>query len=149
MVIEEANPKEGKAGKVWNIYVDIYVLNADGNLFDAGALASVAALLTAKQPLYEDGEVVRDRMGPLNAKGIVTSCTFAKIGGRLLLDPDKEEEGVMSSRLTVANDEAVIRAMQKGLSGTFTLAEVEKAIELTFEKSKDLRAVVKRAVGGD
>ena len=140
MVIEE--------GKVWNIYVDIYVLNFDGNLFDAGTLSGVAALLTAKQPLYEDGEVVRDsRMGKLKTKGIVTSCTFAKIGDKLLLDPDSEEERAMSSRLTIANDPDVIRAMQKGLSGSFSLAEVEKAIDITFEKSKDLRSIISRAIG--
>lgn len=148
MVIEEA---EGcKEGKVWNVYVDMYVLNFGGNLFDAGTLASVAALLTAKQPLYEDCAIVRDgRMEPLRAKGIVTSCTFAKVGNKLLLDPDREEEGVMSSRLTVANDEHVIRAMQKGLGGTLGAAEVEKAIEVAFEKSKELRAIVKKAVSGD
>jgi exosome complex component RRP42 len=135
-------------GKVWNIYVDIYVLNFDGNLFDAGTLSGVAALLTAKQPLYENGEVVRDsRMGLMKTKGIVTSCTFAKVGDRLLLDPDREEEAAMSSRLTIANDPDVIRAMQKGLSGSFSPAEVEKAIDITFEKSKDLRSIVKKAVG--
>ena len=45
--------------KVFVVFVDIYVLNHDGNLIDASALAAVAALLNTKMPNYEieDGEV--------------------------------------------------------------------------------------------
>ena len=136
-------------GKVWNVFVDIYVLNYDGNLFDAGTLASVAALLTAKQPRYEDGAAIREgNLQPLKTKGgMITSCTYGKVGDKLLLDPDGNEEDLMSSRLTIANDEGRLRAMQKGLSGSFTLEEVEKAIDTTFERSKGLRDIVKKAIG--
>jgi len=135
--------------KVWNVYVDIYVLNFDGNLFDAGTISAVAALLTAKQPKYEEDKPVRDSSMPLlkTNKNIVTSCTYAKIGGKMLLDPNGNEEALMASRLTIANDEHNIRAMQKGLSGSFSIAEVESAIETTFEKSKELRNMIKKAIG--
>ena len=134
---------------VWNVFVDIYVLNYDGNLFDAGTLAAIAAILTSKQPKYEDGVVTRDgTLSRVKTKGgIVTSCTYGKIGNRLLLDPDGNEEDLMSSRLTIANDEHQLRAMQKGLSGAFSLAEVETAIDTTFEKSKELRSIVKKVIG--
>ena len=134
---------------VWNVFVDIYVLNYDGNLFDAGTLSAVAALLTSKQPRYEDEVVIRDGKLPrIKIKGgAVTSCTYGKIGGRLLLDPDGNEEDLMSARLTIANDEHHLRAMQKGLSGEFSLEEVEKAIDTTFERSKELRKIVEKAIG--
>ena len=135
--------------RVWNVFIDIYVLNYDGNLFDAGTLSAVAALLTARQPRYEDGAAVRDGDLPLlkTRGGLVTSCTFGKVNGKLLLDPDGNEEDLMSARLTIANDEDRVRAMQKGLSGAFSLEEVETAIDKTFERSKELRDIVKRAVG--
>jgi len=39
--------------KVWMIWLDLYILDYDGNLFDASMLAAMAALLTAKMPEYE------------------------------------------------------------------------------------------------
>jgi exosome complex component RRP42 len=135
--------------KAWNVYLDIYVLNYDGNLFDAGTLSSVAAILTAKQPKYDDEVITRDGNLPrIKTKGsMVTSCTYGKVDSKLLLDPDGNEEDLMSARLTIANDEERIRALQKGLSGGFTLEEVEKAMDTTFERSKELRKIVKSAVG--
>ncbi|MFH0897278.1 MAG: exosome complex protein Rrp42, partial [Candidatus Bathyarchaeota archaeon] len=45
--------------KVFLVYVDIYILDHDGNLFDASALASISALLNAKMKEFtvEDGEL--------------------------------------------------------------------------------------------
>jgi exosome complex component RRP42 len=45
--------------KVFVVFVDIYVLNHDGNLIDASAIAAMAALLNTKMPNYEvkDGEL--------------------------------------------------------------------------------------------
>lgn len=45
--------------KVLMVFVDIYVLDHDGNLIDASALAAMAALLNAKLPKYEDGKLIR------------------------------------------------------------------------------------------
>ncbi|MGC8547538.1 MAG: exosome complex protein Rrp42 [Candidatus Micrarchaeia archaeon] len=133
--------------KVWNVYVDIYVLNYDGNLFDAGTLASVAALLSCRMPKLEGKEIIREGALPrLKTKGLVTSCTFAKIGESILLDPSGTEESFMNARFTVANDENYIRAMQKGLSGYFTRQEIERLIDTSFEKSKTLRKIVEEAV---
>ncbi len=137
-------------GKVWNVYVDIYVLNYDGNLFDAGTLASVAALLSCRMPKLEGSEIIREGNLPrLKTKGIVTSCTFARIGDHIILDPNGNEESFMNARFTVANDENYIRAMQKGLSGYFTKQEIERLIDASFEKSKILRELVLQATKSD
>ncbi|HEC95126.1 MAG TPA: exosome complex protein Rrp42, partial [Thermoplasmatales archaeon] len=44
--------------KVWIVFVDIHVLDYDGNLFDASSLAALAALATARVPAerFELGE---------------------------------------------------------------------------------------------
>ncbi|MCL5239600.1 MAG: exosome complex protein Rrp42 [Candidatus Marsarchaeota archaeon] len=135
-------------GKVWSTFVDIYVLNYDGNLFDAGTLASTAALLSARMPKYEDGNVIREgNLGKLKTSGKVTSCTFAKVGNTILLDPSGNEEKVMAGRMTIANDENVIRAMQKGLRGAFSYSELSSMMDTTFDKSKQLRDILNKAVG--
>jgi exosome complex component RRP42 len=132
-------------GKVWSVFVDIYIMNYDGNLFDASTLAAVSALKTTRMPKYEDNNVIREgKLGKLKTKGIVTSCTYAKIGKSIVLDPDGDEESVMETRLTIANDDTYIRAMQKGLSGSFTQHEIDELVETTFEKSKSLRSIINK-----
>ncbi len=134
--------------KVWGVYIDVYVLNYDGNLFDAGTLAATSALLTSRMPKYENGAVIREGdLGRLETKNIVTSCTFAKVSNNIILDPDGNEELFAGARLTVANDENYLRAMQKGISGSFTAKEIGSMVDITFERSKDLRKLVKNAAG--
>ena len=133
--------------KVWTTFVDIYVLNFDGNLFDAGTLAASAALLSARMPKYENAKVTREgKLGKLKTNNIVTSCTFAKLGGKLVLDPNANEEAAMDCRLTVGVDETLIRAMQKGQSGSLSFQEIKELIDVSFDKSKHLRDIVKKAI---
>ena len=132
-------------GKAWNLFIDIYVLNYDGNLFDAGTLAAVIALQNTKMPRYEDKEVIRENMSRLEIQNTPTSCTFAKVADTILLDTDGSEEDFSQARLTIANDENVVRAMQKGLMGSFTVREVESLVETTFEKSKELRQIISKS----
>lgn len=132
--------------KVWEVFVDVYVLNYDGNLFDAGMLASTAALASARMPTYdaEKDEVVREgKLGKFKLGGMATSCTFAKIADKIVLDATGNEEAYMASRLTITSDgNDVIRAMQKGLGGSFSQKELDMLIDTSFQKSKDLRKLI-------
>lgn len=134
--------------KVWEVFIDLYVLNYDGNLFDASTLAATTALLSARMPKYENEEVIREgSLGRLPIANIVTSSTFGTIAGKLILDPSGNEELFIDARLTVATDEKNIRAMQKGLSGGFTAKEIDTLIDLSMEKAQGLRQLVKKAIG--
>ncbi len=138
--------------KVWSVFVDLYVLNYDGNLFDASSLAASAALLSSRMPKYEKegetGKVVRSgNLGKLPTANIVTSCTFGNILHRLILDPTANEELFIDSRLTIANDEHSIRAVQKGLNGAFSFDEIDEMMDTAFEKSRELRQIIKKAIG--
>ncbi|MCL5680174.1 MAG: exosome complex protein Rrp42 [Candidatus Marsarchaeota archaeon] len=125
-------------GKAWTIYVDVYVLNYDGNLFDASTLAAMAAIANARLPTYKDGSAdYNDRSKKLEINSIVASSTFAKIGNSIVIDPSGAEEAATDARLTVATDGKVVRAMQKGLSGSFTLNEVEELVNIALEKHKE------------
>ncbi|MDE1851535.1 MAG: exosome complex protein Rrp42 [Candidatus Micrarchaeota archaeon] len=138
--------------KVWEVFIDIYILNYHGNLFDAGTLAATAALKSARMPKAEKvGEeitVIREgNLGKLKTKNVVTSCTFGKLFGTPILDPDGNEESFMDARVTIANDENVVRAMQKGLGGSFSTKELDELLDVAFEKSKGMRNMISNAAG--
>lgn len=132
--------------KVWTVFIDLYVLNSDGNLFDAGTLAAMAALMNTKVPKVEDGEAVRtERTQPLKLNNIITSCTFGKIKDKLILDPSGEEEMTADCRLTIANDAEKVRAMQKGKSGGIFKNEIEQMLDVSFIKHKELKGILEKA----
>jgi exosome complex component RRP42 len=124
--------------KVWVVWLDLYILDHDGNLFDASMLAAMAALMDAKIPYHEEletGEVIVDRekppAGPLPLTTRVVSVTVAKIGKHLAVDPDFEEESVSDARLVLAFDEAGrIVGMQKSGEGGITREELFRSIAL-------------------
>ncbi len=123
--------------EVWVIYIDVYPLDYDGNLFDAASIGAVSALKHTMVPAKRHG---KGEDFPLKLSSLPVSCTTVKIGDKLLLDPTLEEDEVSSARLTVATDEnGDIRAMQKGGSGHFTYEEVKKAIAMSVDAGKAVR----------
>ena len=81
-----------KAGKwVYSVFVDVNILNVDGNLFDATSYAVVSALLTAKMPKFVlEGDTVKDtgERVPLPVHKIPVSVTIANINNTLVVGPD-------------------------------------------------------------
>ena len=103
--------------KAWTVIVDICPINDAGNLFDIGALATIAAIRNARLPALKDGIVdfktKTDETLPLTK--VPLSCTVLKIGDKFIIDPLNAEEKVADSRLTVATTEKdEICALQKG-----------------------------------
>ncbi len=135
--------------KVFIVFVDIYVLNHDGNLIDASALASLAALMNTKVFNYEieNGEVkIKSGYKQLPIRNYPVAVTFAKINNQLVVDPWLEEENVMDARLTITFEkDGKICAMQKGGSGCFTTKQILEAVKIASEKSKELRKLVVKA----
>ena len=129
--------------KVFVVFVDVYVLNHDGNLIDASALAAVSALMNTKMPNYEieNGEVrIKQGYSQLPMKSHPITVTLGKINNKLIVDPWLEEEQVMDARLSIAfNDEGNICAMQKGGSGYFTQQQVLESLKIVQEKVADQR----------
>jgi exosome complex component RRP42 len=134
-----------KGEKVWMVNVDIHILNHAGNLIDAAALASIAALWEARFPELKGDEINYDRKTskglPMAAKPV--SVTFVKMEGNFFMDPNLEEEEVMGARLTVTTkDNGNIVALQKGGSATLTREESEKAFELAEKKAREIRKLL-------
>ncbi len=168
--------------KVWLVFIDIHILDYDGNLFDAASLAALAALLTTKVPVSRfikdleekdraswqqklldvytipgvdvvpfgaeevDKNTVQDFPLPMIEPPI--SCTAVKINDFVLFDPCFDEEIIADARLTVATDhKGDIRAMQKGLSGSFTREEIQKVIKGALDNGQEIRKILNQSIG--
>lgn len=133
-------PKE----KVWCVFIDIYIINHQGNLLDASALASIAALRNSKIPKFEDDVVIRgeyDRELPVIFRPV--SVSIIKVKRNFLIDPLLEEEDIAEVKLSIGiRDDDKICSIQKQGRGTFSFEEIEMALDLAIEKSKELRRLV-------
>jgi exosome complex component RRP42 len=132
--------------KVWMLSVDIIPLNVDGNLFDAAAIAAVAALSRTVFPEYKDGKVdykvKTDKKLELSKKTI--AITVVMIDGKIILDPTAEEELAIDARLTVGTtDEGTICSMQKGGDHPLTLEQIETMVDLATETANMVRKKLK------
>lgn len=141
--------KEGKW--VYSVFVDVNILNVDGNLFDATSYAVVSALLTAKMPKFVlDGDTVKDtgERVPLPVSKVPISVTIANVNNTLVLDPTLEEEAVMDARITLdTEDGGNLCAGQKGEPGFFTPEQIVTAAEWSIARGKEIRQKIKEAVG--
>lgn len=134
--------KEGE--KVWMINIDLHVIDYDGNLFDAALIAAVTALKLTTLPAKAKGVAEKDF--PLKIHHTPTSVTAVKVGKSVFVDPVHDEERVAEARLTATVDEhGALRAMQKGLAGSFTVDEVKYIIELSQRLGKETREEIRKA----
>jgi len=131
--------KEGE--KVWGVFLDIFPINDDGNLLDAAAIASIAALKTAKMPKYDEKEE-KVKFGEHTAKGMPLSdnipilMTFHKIGDHIFLDPLVEEEETSEARISLAICASGMTACQKGNEAPFEMKEVHNILDIAEKKAK-------------
>ncbi len=141
--------------KVWMVWIDIYVLDHDGNLTDTASIGTLAALMTAKIPKFEiteDEQVLIDKstyVGELPLRKEVVTVTIGKIKDALIVDPDQEEESVLDSKIMIAVDEdGVIAGIQKAGLASITKEEAIKAAEIAIEKGKEMIQKVTQVVQG-
>ena len=136
--------QRGKKTRV--VFVDIYILDHDGNLIDAASMAALAALVSAKLMKAEmkgDEVVYKPGLHPLPINNHPVAITFAKVGKMLVVDPILEEEHVMNARLTVTIDKnGNVCAMQKGGLSGFTQEELKMAVHTAVQKAAENRAKI-------
>ncbi|MEM1927834.1 MAG: exosome complex protein Rrp42 [Acidilobaceae archaeon] len=141
--------------KAWILWVDVYVLSHDGNIFDASMLATVAALATTRLPFIEEsetGDIILDRTRQgdrVNLNKLVVSVTVAKIADYLVVDPNFEEEIISDYRLVVSLDkDQNIVGLQKTGSGGLTQSELVAAISLAKRASGEYFKALESALRG-
>lgn len=140
--IEELCIEPGK--KVWCVFIDIHMINHQGNLLDASALAASVALLNTKIPKIDGEKILRgdyDRPLPVQYRPI--NITVCKIKDKFLLDPILEEENAAEAKLSVAiRDDGKVCALQKQGRAELSVNDLETMIELAAEKSREIRKLV-------
>ncbi len=133
---------EGKT--VYTVFVDVNIMNVDGNLFDATSYAVVCALRTAKMKKYaieNDKVVMKDEETPVPVEKTPVSVTLARFGDKLVVDPNGEEEGAMDMRITITtDDDGNVCASQKGEASTITPAQVLEAADTSIRIGREIRA---------
>jgi exosome complex component RRP42 len=139
--------------KVWLVFIDLFVLNYDGNLIDACAAGAMVALLNTKKQMIKvsKGEVeLLETTEKLKILKKPIAVTMVKIGENLIVDPTADEEEVMDTRLTITLDqENNITTLQKSGSMGLTTEEIKKAISLAVEKSADIRKIVEESASAE
>lgn len=135
---------------VWKVFVDIYILDHNGNLLDAAALAALAALQDAKIPELKENERGEREVNykkvkrNLEVKNYPIMTTFLKIGDHLILDPLRKEEEVAEARLSVTMTKDGYHSLQLGGSGGMKIPLINKCLDLSKEKTEFLREKIKR-----
>ncbi len=142
--------KEGE--KVWNVFIDIYSLNDDGNLIDAAEIGAIAALKTARIPKYDEetGKVIygelTDKKIPLQKDPPIT-ITAHKIGNSWIVDPTLEEEDISEARVSIgATPEGIISSIQKGEAREIDIEEFENIIDITEKVRKKVFSSIENAL---
>ncbi len=131
-------------GKVWILFLDIHILNNDGNLIDACGISAAAALLDSRMPKLEDGRAVRGEWdGKIPMESTPVPLTFHKIRDKIILDPTTDEEYAMDARLTVTTTDT-LNALQKGGTGSFTVDEAKSCVDTAFKRGKEIRSVMEK-----
>ena len=138
---------------VWNLQVDLYVLNEDGNLVDACFLAAVACLMNTKLPEVTLAGPSKIRINDqkvrnLNVHHIPVCTSFYFIDGvsstKPIVDATAKEEKLSKSRLSICMN------IFEDLCGMTTLGSLEvspktllactdQAIHLTKDITRRLR----------
>jgi exosome complex component RRP42 len=150
--------------KIWIVFIDIHIIDYDGNLFDTASLAALAALYNTKVPIeifkpslekdQDTNPLIKQYLEKypnnyfLPMRDPPISCTSVKFNDVVIFDPSLDEEEVAEARLTVATDiKGDIRAMQKGLRGGYTVDEIKKVIKDSLINGRELRNKLKETSG--
>ncbi len=141
--------------KVWIVWVDLYIIDHDGNLLDASMIASLAALKTTRIPGFkvEGDNVVVDKdatSGMLPLKEEAVYVHIAKVGDHLIVDPSLDEEVVADSRIAFAvSRDGRIAGIQKMGQGGMTIDEINNAMELALSVAPKYFNAVDAAVNNE
>ena len=126
--------------KAWQVILDLFAVSDDGNLFDAFALAGIAALRNATVPA-ERFEVGEDYALPVSKTPIM--CSYHKVGGRYVYDACSREELGGDERIHITlGDNDNVHSLQKGLKGIFSAEEFAEIMANAQERTKELRKIV-------
>jgi len=130
---------------VYSLYVDLYILDYDGNLIDASVIAGVNALGTTNIPKYvSEGQVVKktEEYFKLELKDHPVSLTYAFFDDKYVVDPCLSEKYAsdFTVSMTVKSDDKFC-AIQKNGGGMISPRKVIELLDKSITLGKELRTV--------
>jgi len=129
--------------KVYVLFIDIYVLDYDGNYFDPALISALAALATLKIPKYEvvNGEVKKTgETFRLELTSLPFTVMIGILGEKFLVDPQIEEEKVLDVSLIIGTDEkGNIISIQKNTPGPIPVNLLDTILDTAVEKTEEIR----------
>ncbi|MEJ1277446.1 exosome component 9 [Cricetulus griseus] len=145
--------------KVWQIRVDLHLLNHDGNIIDAASIAAIVALCHFRRPdVSVQGEEVtlytpeeRDPV-PLSIHHmpICISFAFFQQGTYLLVDPNEREERVMDGLLVIAmNKHREICTIQSSGGIMLLKDQVLRCSKIAGVKVAEITDLIQKALEND
>ncbi|KAG9339870.1 hypothetical protein JZ751_022375 [Albula glossodonta] len=145
--------------KVWQIRVDVHVLNHEGNITDAASIAAIAALCHFRRPdVGIQGEEVTvysaDERDPIPLSiyhmPICVSFSFFLQGTYLLVDPCEREERVMDGLLVIAmNKHREICSIQSSGGIMLLKEQVLRCSKIASVKVSEITDLISRALEND
>lgn len=145
--------------KVWQIRVDVSMLNNDGNLMDAASVAAITALCHFRRPdvgiqgdevtVYSPEE--RDPI-PLSIYHMPISISFSffQQGTFLLVDPCEREERVMDGLLMIAmNKHREICSIQSSGGIMLLKEQVMRCSKIAAVKVSEITELISKALLND
>lgn len=145
--------------KVWQIRVDVNVMNHDGNIIDCCSIAAIAALAHFRRPdvTVDGSEVIvhaSDEKDPIplsvHHMPICVTFSFYEQGKYLLVDPTDKEEKVMDGKMVIGmNKHREICTLQ--VSGEMLLMkdQVLRCSNIAVVKVTEITELIQRALEND
>uniref|UniRef100_A0A3P9MA36 Exosome complex component RRP45 n=1 Tax=Oryzias latipes TaxID=8090 RepID=A0A3P9MA36_ORYLA len=151
--------------KVWQIRVDVHMLNNDGNLMDASSIAAIAALCHFRRPDVavqgEEVTVVREQpqqeaafshlsVNMVDNKKTFVLLTFSVSRTYLLVDPCEREERVMDGLLMIAmNKHREICSIQSSGGIMLLKEQVMRCSKIASVKVSEITELISKALMND
>ncbi|XP_004646220.1 exosome complex component RRP45 isoform X2 [Octodon degus] len=145
--------------KVWQIRVDLHLLNHDGNIIDAASIAAIVALCHFRRPdVSVQGEEVtlytpeeRDPVAlSIHHMPICVSFAFFQQGTYLLVDPNEREERVMDGLLVIAmNKHREICTIQSSGGIMLLKDQVLRCSKIAGVKVAEITELIQKALEND
>lgn len=133
----------------WKLYIDIFILQCAGNLYDTISLAVKSALWSTRIPrvssaLLDGGNVdlvLSDDPNDcdrLNVDSVPILVTVCKIGEQCVVDPSVEEEICSTASIVIAVSGERITTIKSISGGSFHPDTFDSCIDLAVSTSKKL-----------
>ncbi|XP_051993732.1 exosome complex component RRP45 [Xyrauchen texanus] len=145
--------------KVWQIRVDVHVLNHDGNLMDAASIAAISALSHFRRPdvAIQGRDVTMfspEERDPISLSiyhmPICVSFAFFLQGSYLLVDPCEREERVMDGLLMIAmNKHREICSIQSSGGIMLLKDQVLRCSKIASVKVSEVTELINKALDND